>query len=708
MSSSDSEYTSPTGSSPDHLGADVLNQLDLVKSLINKEVWYNTRRVTRLAARENSQVQQRVAFFENKSLKNLTRASADFLHNIPIYQPGPPKGKHTVSAPVTPALSDSAESLVSTQSLPAAMPPNQDEHDFEGYPEPTPQWDRFVGRAAVATKHWEKRVAEITTCLQDEESPPTDISKKKFLNEAIRYLIELKDFKDEYHDITMRERVHFDNMVTTNTSLTSLENDLADIKLVIEEELPSTQIQQQPTQQPNMDTHLANMVSTVQNIANGPHVQLPYFSGTVTSYAGFKKQFIHTLKSIPGPPHLHATHLMNSLKGEAKKYIGDTSKWYDKYEGLWKNLDAKYGNRWVLQQETVRGLFFKPPPPADDVEAVKSWFFEAIDALTAIMELNLSMEEVGMLLIIETLPDEHRTELRNGLRTLYPGQRNACFKIETVRDIFNDTIGVKKDDNTPQKATLNLQAIQTNATTKNTQVSQPQTQVPPHTQEPYSRGRGGRGKSRGRGSSYANGATGTGSNGGGNQGYGGDPDYSRGSFYGRGQAPGRGAGQFRGASNGGYQNHFRNDGYNTANQTSYTGYSNNTQQSKRWCSLCTGPMSLTHPTFECRVYKTPAEKRQRLWNLGLCRDCTKTRHPGECSPYITECRIHTGVRHYTWLCEAYQQPQAQSLSQYPQFQQPQHQQNHLQHSQQQPPQLQQSQNQQYQQYNQMPHQGGQA
>ena len=66
---------------------------------------------------------------------------------------------------------------------------------------------------------------------------------------------------------------------------------------------------------------------------------------------------------------------MNSLKGDAKKYIGDTAKWYDKYEKLWDNLDAKYGNRWVLQQKTVRALFFKPPPPADDVEAVKSCFF---------------------------------------------------------------------------------------------------------------------------------------------------------------------------------------------------------------------------------------------------------------------------------------------------------------------------------------------
>ena len=599
----------------------------------------------------------------------------------------------------------------------AAMALNQDhaqgtqEPDYEGFPEPTPQWDLFVGRAAVSTDHMEQRVNEITRKLQDEISPPTIIAKKKFLQETIRYLNELKDFKDEYHNINMQEKVSFGNMKSTHSTLVTMENDLADIKLVLEEDLPPTPTHQ-PLQQPDMNTHLASMVSTVKSIANGPHVQLPFFNGKVTSYAGFKKHFQNVIKTISGPDSLYANHLINSLKGDAKKYIGDPSKWYDKYDQLWKNLDAKYGNRWVLRQETVRALFFKPPPPSDDVEAVKTWFFEAIDALTAVMELNLSLEEVGMLLIIETLPEEHRIELRNGLRALQPGQRNASFKIETVRNVFNDTIGVKKDDETqPQKSTLNLQTLQSDPTTKNTQVSQTQTHAPPPQPEPPSRGRGGRGRGRGRGSNHDNGATGTGSNGGGNQGYGGNSGYSRGSFYNRGQAPGRGAGQHRGAGNGGYNNQFRNDGYNTANQTHYTGHPNSTQQYQRtWCSLCTGPTSMSHPTFECRIYKTPAEKRQRLWNLGLCMDCTRKRHLGECSPYITECRIHTGVRHYTWLCEEYPQPQSQS--QYHQYQQPQSQQPQYQQPQfQQPqnqPQFQQPQSQQYQQYNQMQHQGGQA
>ena len=98
-----------------------------------------------------------------------------------------------------------------------------------------------------------------------------------------------------------------------------------------------------------------------------------------------------------------------------------------------------------------------------------------------------------------------------------------------------------------------------------------------------------------------------------------------------------------------------------------------------WCSLCLGPQSLRHYTFQCPVYQTPAAKRQRLWTLELCSNCTRPRHEGECSASVQECWSHPGVRHYRWLCEAQWQPQNQ------QFQQ-----------------------QQNQQYNQMQYQGGQA
>ena len=114
--SSDSEYNSPTGSntSPDQVELNVLDRLGRVGSLINAEVEYFNRRITRSVCRDNSVVQQHVLFYERKSLSNLATASAECIQELPLYQARASEGRNTVSAPVTPALSDSSESLVST------------------------------------------------------------------------------------------------------------------------------------------------------------------------------------------------------------------------------------------------------------------------------------------------------------------------------------------------------------------------------------------------------------------------------------------------------------------------------------------------------------------------------------------------------------------------------------------------------------------
>ena len=155
MSSPDSEYNSPTGinASPDQVEANVLNGLVRVGSLINAELEFANRRVTRSVYRENSQVRQHVLFYERKSLSNLTTGSADCIHELPLYQAAA-EGRNSVSAPVTPALSVSSESLVSTHSLPDAnMSQNEDQQalrrvsteetpeGFPGFPSTTTQWD---------------------------------------------------------------------------------------------------------------------------------------------------------------------------------------------------------------------------------------------------------------------------------------------------------------------------------------------------------------------------------------------------------------------------------------------------------------------------------------------------------------------------------------------------------------------------------------
>ena len=166
MSSDSDEYNSPTGSniSPDQVEVNVLNTLGRVGSLINAEVEYFNRRITRSVCRESSSVQQHVLFYERKSLSNLTTASADCIQELPLYQATTSKGRNTISAPVTPALSDSSESLVSTQSLPDANMSQTEEQqalervgtgegeEFGGFESQTPQWDLFVKRASVSLK----------------------------------------------------------------------------------------------------------------------------------------------------------------------------------------------------------------------------------------------------------------------------------------------------------------------------------------------------------------------------------------------------------------------------------------------------------------------------------------------------------------------------------------------------------------------------
>ena len=213
-------------------------------------------------------------------------------------------------------------------------------------------------------------------------------------------------------------------------------------------------------------------MSAVQNVAHSPMVELPIFYGEITKYAAFKKSFEYLIMQVSGPNTLWSTHLASCLRGNAKEYVGDPTQWFDKYDELWETLDNKYANRWVLATDTIR-TFLQKPPPESELDEVKKYFFSQLQALNNVVALSMSVEEIGVNFVIESLPDEYRTELRNGLRALQPGKKTAAFSKNTVKEVFNDTIGVRKDtqNNSTLKGTLNLQAqTHQHQTTGNNQV----------------------------------------------------------------------------------------------------------------------------------------------------------------------------------------------------------------------------------------------
>ena len=119
----------------------------------------------------------------------------------------------------------------------------------------------------------------------------------------------------------------------------------------------------QPTIQPGYDAaSIAGIIAAMQGVAQSPQVELPTFAGDIALYNGFKLNFKYLIQQISGPKTLWATHLANSLRGEAQQYAGDATNWFDKYNELWDTLDSKYANRWLLATETIRNFFSKPPP----------------------------------------------------------------------------------------------------------------------------------------------------------------------------------------------------------------------------------------------------------------------------------------------------------------------------------------------------------
>ena len=472
--------------------ASVLDSIERVRHLIDAEVEiadFNCRQAQptstiRPAHRLNSLIYQRVAYFESKSTPNLSSGSTCWLSGLPLYQPKFSPEKAVASVPTSPRgrkvtkqvrsvhfpprkMAELAELNRSLETVPHRPDDGVDNGEDESQ---TPQWDRYEVRLKIYLRALEKDTLLMRRLLNDTDEPPTPYGLRTLQNEVKSHHKELDAYKEEFHQAAMGEAVPEDTIEQVTLNLRAATKELIKISTFIDMQITA------PITPASTDLSLANIMSAVQNVAHSPLLKLPLFHGDIANYAAFKKNFEYLIKQVTGPKELWATHLAGCMRSEAKQYIGDSTQWFDKYEELWEMLDIKYANRWVLATDTIRAFFLKAPPPSE-LEEVKKWFFDMQQALNKVIALGMSVEEIGINFVIECLPDEYQTELRNGLRTLHPGQKTATFSKKTVQEVFNDTIGVRKEtpSNSHLKGTLSLLA----QTAGNKQQQQQKQQRPP-------------------------------------------------------------------------------------------------------------------------------------------------------------------------------------------------------------------------------------
>ena len=592
-----------------------------------------------------SLVGSKIAFFESKSTDNIPSSPIHFLSGLPLYPKQPQQRQGTASLPVSPSrievshripisanMSSTGLALPNAtghgadlnNSLELVQPPprEDDDQDSQGHPPEKSRFEKFAMRLGVSIATIKNNVQVNKIKLSNEQLNQLDVANMK--SEAKQYASDLEVYVQEYHALANEEEVEVSELNDVNNIITDTQKVIRDLVNHLEIAYPTEPVPAPPPQPTPPDNNsIVSIMGALQGVTNSPLVKLPTFAGEVAQYNGFKASFKFHITQIMGPKTMWATHLVNSLKGEAKKYVGEATDWFDQYDELWESLDSKYANRWLLATETIR-KFFGRPPPKDNLQAVKDFFFDQMQALNNLLALKMELEHIGVNHIIENLPERYRSQLQNGLRVLQPGQNNANFSRKTAKNVFNDTIGIQKAQPAPLKSTLTLQAQTADPEDPSaTSGAQPQPpQVQSQNAQTFQQSRGnfrGRGRGRGRGSFQ--------------QSYHSQPprqdNYNnRGSGYSRGSGYYRGSGYHRGShSNGG-----------------------SLPQPVRKCTLCGDDNENSHLTYMCDKYSTVSQKWERLLELNHCPRCARPEHNGDCMHTTRPCHFHPNEFHYTFLC----------------------------------------------------------
>ena len=199
------------------------------------------------------------------------------------------------------------------------------------------------------------------------------------------------------------------------------------------------------------------MAAALRQVANTPTVDLPKFDGKTIDYKAFKDHFQFVIQKVNGPVELWATHLVNSLQGPVKQYIGSGNKWFNKYDALWKMLDSKYDNEWTLYYETLSAFFYNVLQ-SEEPEPLKNFFYTQLDNISSIEALGLTVGELLTTYLIESLPTSYKSKLKEALKSQQPNKQKATVTPDEARKVFNNTIGATLDEatiqNKPQLAFL--------------------------------------------------------------------------------------------------------------------------------------------------------------------------------------------------------------------------------------------------------------
>ena len=449
--------------------------------------------------------------------------------------------------------------------------------------EPSEGWKRFQKYAKITLESLQAELKLLTKQLQDPSVNQSVAQINTHVFKTNRSRTKLASLEDELKGAMFEESYPQDQAKQIKKDIVTLYFEIDTQQAVIEDSLERAREEAREKDA---------VAAALRQVANTPTVDLPKFDGKTIEYKAFKTNFQFVIQKVNGPKELWATHLVNSLLGPVKQYIGSENKWFNKYEDLWEMLDSKYDNDWTLYYETISAFFYNVLQ-SEEPEPFKNFFYAQLDNISSIVALDLTVGELLTTYLIESFPTFYKTQMKEALRALQPNKRKATFTAEEARKVFNNTIGATLDEATIQNKLQPAFLSHYNHATEEesedeaedeiTQNHAPLLQSLPQ-QHPHCQGK-----------------------------------------------------------ISGHQQRIQQP--NAMSQHQVGSYS----QPMPHCSLCNG-QDFPHPTHNCHLFPTPQEKRDQLTQLERCSDCTREWHSHWQCPSYLSCTFHPGETHYTWLC----------------------------------------------------------
>ena len=81
---------------------------------------------------------------------------------------------------------------------------------------------------------------------------------------------------------------------------------------------------------------------------------IPTFTGERAYYLSWKDSAKAYLDSTKCGERFRGHYIFESLRGEAKSYIGEGESWLGREDQLWKRLDSKYDCIWTMIADLVK------------------------------------------------------------------------------------------------------------------------------------------------------------------------------------------------------------------------------------------------------------------------------------------------------------------------------------------------------------------